>query len=378
MTLPLATDIVVDTKPLAAYLARMAAIQASAGSGSPLPEINFTAGTLIVGDGAVGGSGPQQPAISTLQSTGAVVHEVWRGAVIQSISVNPTNSDQIDICAVIPAVDGSGAEIGPFIITNFIVTDELGAAMIAGVTLVPKTVTYNGGSVDVSFVVSVAFSLGTVNLTAPSAAFATTGQVQTLFNANLPTAGLPITQTDTTTSGGWLARVFGIVTATKAALGAGRAATDGEFAAGVPDSGSATLWPWPTLQQIHAALAAITSSLPTSLSAYLPIAGGTLTGDLTLDGDPTTPLMAATKHYVDNLRPPAFPAIGSYSTVTQTLGNTTGSTSNFVVGSNSPVLPYGAPTGSVWNVVGEIGPTSTSAGGFGSTATYTALAQRTS
>jgi hypothetical protein len=33
--------------------------------------------------------------------------------------------------------------------------------------------------------------------------------------------------------------------------------------------------------------------------AFLPLAGGTLTGDLTLRGDPTTALMAATRQYVD-------------------------------------------------------------------------------
>ncbi len=32
---------------------------------------------------------------------------------------------------------------------------------------------------------------------------------------------------------------------------------------------------------------------------YVPLSGGTMTGPLTLSGDPTTPLMAADKHYVD-------------------------------------------------------------------------------
>lgn len=34
-------------------------------------------------------------------------------------------------------------------------------------------------------------------------------------------------------------------------------------------------------------------------AAYLPLAGGVLTGSLTLSGAPTTNLMAATKAYVD-------------------------------------------------------------------------------
>lgn len=40
--------------------------------------------------------------------------------------------------------------------------------------------------------------------------------------------------------------------------------------------------------------------ISTASSTYLPLAGGTLTGDLTLDAAPTTDLMAATKKYVDD------------------------------------------------------------------------------
>lgn len=40
--------------------------------------------------------------------------------------------------------------------------------------------------------------------------------------------------------------------------------------------------------------------ITTASSTYLPLAGGTLTGDLTLTGAPTTNLMAATKKYVDD------------------------------------------------------------------------------
>lgn len=39
---------------------------------------------------------------------------------------------------------------------------------------------------------------------------------------------------------------------------------------------------------------------PAGATAYLPIAGGTMTGELILNADPTNPLDAATKHYVDN------------------------------------------------------------------------------
>ena len=47
------------------------------------------------------------------------------------------------------------------------------------------------------------------------------------------------------------------------------------------------------LDDANAAAAAVTLEV-------LPLAGGTMTGDLTLNADPTTDLMAATKQYVDN------------------------------------------------------------------------------
>jgi len=45
----------------------------------------------------------------------------------------------------------------------------------------------------------------------------------------------------------------------------------------------------------------VTSSIQTQLTARLPLAGGTMTGALTLSGAPTTDLHAATKLYVDNV-----------------------------------------------------------------------------
>ena len=45
----------------------------------------------------------------------------------------------------------------------------------------------------------------------------------------------------------------------------------------------------------------VTSSIQTQLTARLPLAGGTMTGALTLSGAPTSDLHAATKLYVDNV-----------------------------------------------------------------------------
>ena len=47
-------------------------------------------------------------------------------------------------------------------------------------------------------------------------------------------------------------------------------------------------------------LSGVTSAVQTQLNAKLPLAGGTMTGNLILDVDPTNPLGASTKQYVDN------------------------------------------------------------------------------
>ena len=47
----------------------------------------------------------------------------------------------------------------------------------------------------------------------------------------------------------------------------------------------------------------ITNSLPSGLSipGYLALSGGTMTGNLILNGDPTNPLQAATKQFVESI-----------------------------------------------------------------------------
>lgn len=52
------------------------------------------------------------------------------------------------------------------------------------------------------------------------------------------------------------------------------------------------LYPQSTISQI--------SNLQSSLNSKLNLSGGTMIGNLTLRGDPTSNLMAATKQYVDN------------------------------------------------------------------------------
>ena len=56
-----------------------------------------------------------------------------------------------------------------------------------------------------------------------------------------------------------------------------------------------------TSATLETRIAAVSSTMATSISNHLPLAGGTLTGNLILNADPTSNLMAATKAYVDNL-----------------------------------------------------------------------------
>lgn len=54
----------------------------------------------------------------------------------------------------------------------------------------------------------------------------------------------------------------------------------------------------------------VDSSLASLTSNYVPIAGGTMTGPLTLASDPTSDLQAATKRYVDSLAASSLPLTG--------------------------------------------------------------------
>jgi hypothetical protein len=51
----------------------------------------------------------------------------------------------------------------------------------------------------------------------------------------------------------------------------------------------------------NSAITALSATMATSIANHLPLTGGTLTGALTLNADPTADLNAATKQYVDNL-----------------------------------------------------------------------------
>lgn len=75
----------------------------------------------------------------------------------------------------------------------------------------------------------------------------------------------------------------------------------------------------PAAQAVQAVTEAYVNQQIAALgSSQLSPSGGTLTGPLTLSGDPTTPLMAADKHYVDESFAQAVPLAGG--TMTGSLG----------------------------------------------------------
>ena len=55
------------------------------------------------------------------------------------------------------------------------------------------------------------------------------------------------------------------------------------------------------ITSVNSAIATVSSTLATSIGNHLPLAGGTMTGAITLPGNPSANLEAATKQYVDNL-----------------------------------------------------------------------------
>ncbi len=289
------------TQVTAYYLAALASYEAGGAA------LNIAGGTLLVGDG--NGS---VPSISALIAANGVTHQVWSGQTINSVSVDPSNPNQLDIACEIPAAIG-GAEIGPFNVTEFAILDVTGACCVVGTTNLQKTTSGEGQTSDLAWIAAIVCSVaGSVTVTPPSAGYATMAQVIAGYDANLPGVAAPITKTDTVNSAGWTNRVIGIASASQpadpvtptwsaAALGAGRPASAAEYVAGAP-TGGGFAWPWPTLQQVAASFASAASAIAAigaSLAGYLLKSGGTMTGALVLAADPTAAAQAATKHYVD-------------------------------------------------------------------------------
>ena len=305
--------------------------------------VNLVGGTVVVGDG-----NGAVPAISDLVAANGVTYEVWRGAVIQSVSIDPAAANQIDVGVDIPAASG-GAEIGPFTVREFAILDALGHCCIVGTTNLEKTISSQGQTSDLAWTVAVVVaSTSAVVVTPPTAGYATMAQVIAGVNANLPDCTAPLIKTDTAQSSGWLKRVFGIAPATQAAVGSGRAASDAEFAAGhAADGGFA--WPWPTLQQIAAALAAIWTALanmltfPPQTTYYVNFAAG---NDATGDGTTTGTAWATLQKAINTISAKyIWPGTITIQCANGTLNVAAGGIAAYIPPSNI----------AAWNFVGNVG-----------------------
>lgn len=83
----------------------------------------------------------------------------------------------------------------------------------------------------------------------------------------------------------------------------------------VPASGTAALSAvesdlQPSQQTGGVSQSYVQSAISSATSSFLALAGGIMTGPLTLNGDPVAPTQAATKHYVDSLAGSALPLSG--------------------------------------------------------------------
>jgi hypothetical protein len=263
--------------------------------------VNLIGGTLVVGDG-----NGAVPSISALIAANGVTHEVWRGTTINAVNVDANNAAQLDVQVMIPAAIG-GVEIGPFTVREFAILDATGNCCIVGTTNLEKTTSAQGQISDLVWIAAIVHGVGAVTVTPPSSTFLTIAQLVSYWNANLPTAAAPITQTDTVSSAGVKQRVFGARLASKPAdpvtstldanaIGVGRPSSDGEFAAFAPTAGRFA-WPWATLQQIGAMYAGLRAWVA---GAFLPLVGGRLTGGLTVDyASPQITLKAAANGNAD-------------------------------------------------------------------------------
>jgi hypothetical protein len=235
----------------------LAAEQAFAAGG---PAINLGAGTLKVGDGF-----GVVPTAAQIISNGGVLHQVWQGPV-NGGAADASNALQININCVIPTVDGSGNEIGPFTVREFAIYDASGNLALVGTTNLPKTVSADGQLTTLQWWACYAAAVAnSVAVQPPAGSFPTLGQIQSAVGGLL-TANAPLSVTPTLQGNGWTSWLLNVASATLTALGVGRPATDAEFGAGA--SATSFAWPWPTLQQIK---------------NFLPLTGGILSGGLSIE-----------------------------------------------------------------------------------------------
>lgn len=235
--------------------------------------VNLLGGTLNVGDGH-----GTVPTLSSILANNGVLNQVWTGAP-NSVAVNASNSAQIDVGCLIPTVNSSGVEIGPFNVTEFAIYDATGHLCLYGTTNLVKTVSSMGMLTTLQWFASyVESASNAVTVQPPTGSFPTLGQVQTGV-AGLLSATSPVAITAALQSSGWTNWNISIAAATAAAVGVGRPATDAEFAAGAAAASPAYQWPWATLQQIKAAFALFRTRLTANANFYVATTGSDTTGN---------------------------------------------------------------------------------------------------
>jgi hypothetical protein len=183
----------------------IAAQQAVPAGGAP---VNLLGGTLKVGDG-----NGVVPTISQLIANGGVLRQVWAGAP-NSVTVDASNTGQIDVGCLIPTVDGSGAEIGPFNVTEFAIYDATGNLAIVGTTNLQKTTSAQGQLMTLQwYACYIAAAANAVTLQPPAGSFPTLGQVQSGV-AGLLSSVSPIAITSAVQASGWTDFTIAIAPAT--------------------------------------------------------------------------------------------------------------------------------------------------------------------
>jgi hypothetical protein len=238
----------------------LAAEQAFAAGGA---AIDLGGGTLKVGDG-----NGFTPTASQIIANGGVLHQVWQGPV-NGGERDPSNALQININCLIPTVDASGAEIGPFTVREFAIYDASGHLALVGTTNLPKSTSAQGQPTALQWWACYAAAVAnSVTVQPPSGSWPTLGQIQAGV-AGLLTANAPLSVAATLQSSGWTRWLLSIASAGLSALGVGRPATDAEFVAGTPAAGGYA-FPWVQIEQVQGAISAL-ASIFAKKTAFSPV-----------------------------------------------------------------------------------------------------------
>jgi len=168
-------------KTTASYKAREAAEKAG---GAKIQLVSFAVGD---GNGAV-------PLLSAIET--GLIHQVY-AAPILSASVNPGNALQVDIVCPLPATDGAGAAIGPFVIREVAIFDEQGHVAIVANTQIEKTTAASGQVSSFNLTISVAIDDATPLILTPATTYATSDDILSIDAALLRLLqGLAAAQTE--------------------------------------------------------------------------------------------------------------------------------------------------------------------------------------